>query len=69
MISKAQLKADIDTLDDSCLDVLHRILAVLKTSQPESACSSVSPVNPLKGSVLFETDLLSPIDESWDAER
>lgn len=24
--------------------------------------------NPLKDSILFETDLISPIDETWDAE-
>jgi prevent-host-death family protein len=25
--------------------------------------------NPLKGSVLFQGDLISPIDESWDSAR
>jgi hypothetical protein len=25
--------------------------------------------NPLKGSVTFEKDILSPIDEQWDAVR
>jgi prevent-host-death family protein len=25
--------------------------------------------NPLKGSIVFETDLIEPIDEDWDALR
>ena len=28
-----------------------------------------SQINPLKGSVIFENDLISPINVSWDAEQ
>jgi len=27
-----------------------------------------NPINPLKDSILYEGDVLSPIDEVWDAD-
>jgi hypothetical protein len=30
--------------------------------------SQSDPINPLKDSILFEGDLISPIDEVWDAD-
>lgn len=37
----------------------------------ENQESTPSPVegNPLKGSILFETDLISPIDEPWETDQ
>lgn len=69
MISKASLKEDIDALDESQLETVHRILTLLKSS-PSALTETTAPMNnPLKGSVLFEDDLVSPIEEPWDAAR
>lgn len=69
MASKAQLKAEIDALDDSRLEVLQRILTLLRAPSPPRTNTAALHANPLKDSVLFEADLLSPIEETWDAER
>jgi len=69
MASKAQLKAEIDALDDSRLEMLHRILTLLRAPPPPQTNTAALHTNPLKDSVLFEADLLSPIEETWDAER
>jgi len=69
MINREQLKLEIDTIDDAYLEILHRIILALKQpSLTSTPLTNLSEVNPLKGSVIFEHDLLSPIDVSWDAE-
>ncbi len=70
MISREQLKLEIDSVDDTHIEVLHRIILALKTPN----LSPINPikkseVNPLKGSILFENDIISPIDATWDAEQ
>lgn len=70
MISRASLKEDIDALDESQLETVHRILTLLKSSPLALTTQTTAPMNnPLKGSVLFEDDLVSPIEEPWDAAR
>ncbi len=49
----------------------HETLIVTKHGKPVARVLpyvAQSDVNPLKDSVLFETDLVSPIDDAWDAE-
>ncbi|MCZ6876445.1 MAG: type II toxin-antitoxin system Phd/YefM family antitoxin [bacterium] len=49
----------------------HETLIVTKHGKPVARVlpySAPSDVNPLRDSVLFETDLVSPIDEAWDVE-
>ncbi len=49
----------------------HETLIVTKHGKPVARVlpyAAESDVNPLKDSVLFETDLVSPIDEAWDVE-
>lgn len=70
MINREQLKLEIDTVDDAHIEILHRIIQALKqpwltTTLPTDS----SRINPLKGSVIFEHDLISPINVSWDAEQ
>lgn len=70
MINREQLKLEIDSVDDVHIEVLHRIIMALK--QPLLTSTSItmySEINPLKDSIIFEHDLISPIDVSWDAEQ
>ncbi|WP_394752290.1 hypothetical protein [Crenothrix sp.] len=70
MISREQLKHDIDSVNEAHIETLHRIILALK--QPLSSVTSVtSPKepNPLKGSVIFEQDLMTPIGDSWNVEQ
>ena len=49
----------------------HETLIVTKHGKPVARVlpySAPSDVNLLRDSVLFETDLVSPIDEAWDVE-
>jgi hypothetical protein len=65
MTTREQLKADLDEVADSNLEVLHRIIVALKHDpSSESASPGVRQSNPLKGSVTFEKDILSPADAS-----
>jgi hypothetical protein len=70
MIDREQLKLEIDTVDDAHIEILHRIIQAFKqpllTAVPPTDCNQI---NPLKGSVIFERDLISPINVSWDAEQ
>lgn len=51
----------------------HETLVVTKYGKPVARIvpytSSESEKNPLKGSVVFEDDLISPVDVEWDACR
>ena len=70
MINREQLKLEIDSVDDVNLELLHRLILALKQPLLTSiAIATTSEINPLKGSVIFEQDLMEPIDISWDAEQ
>ena len=46
-------------------------ILILKNSKPLFRISLVKnpePANILKGSIIFENDILSPIDDNWDSE-
>ena len=45
-----------------------KTIRVIVLENQESTPSSVEG-NPLKGSILFETDLISPIDEPWNTDQ
>lgn len=48
----------------------HRSVIVTKRGRPVARVVPIDDTPPdLTGSVLFEGDLLSPIDEKWDAEK
>mgnify|MGYP003338017379 CR=1 FL=1 len=69
MISREQLKIEIDSVDDAHIEILYRIIQSLKISVWASQNPSIfSDFNSLKDSIIFENDLISPIDVSWYAE-
>ncbi len=47
-----------------------RALVVTKRGKPVAKVTPLDDAEPpdLRGSVLWETDILSPIEETWDAE-
>ncbi len=70
MTRREQIKKEIDEISDDYLETLHRIIMALKSdsaaaSRPEFPFKG----NPLKNSVLFENDLISPVDEAWDVDQ
>jgi hypothetical protein len=70
MINREQLKLEIDSVDDDKLEVLRRLILALKQPFLTSiAIARTSEINPLKGSIIFEQDLMEPIDISWNAEQ
>ncbi|HAE40481.1 MAG TPA: hypothetical protein DCG57_17885 [Candidatus Riflebacteria bacterium] len=68
MISRDQLKKDIDSVNDNDLETLHRIIQALRKplSKPKDIDANEKP---LLGSIIFEKDLISPISEPWDADQ
>jgi hypothetical protein len=68
MINREQLKLAIDLIDDTHLEILHRILLAFRNPHSTSAKFS-GETNPLKGSITFESDIISPIDMSWEVEQ
>jgi hypothetical protein len=70
MMDREQLKREIDLIDESQIEVLSRIIWALTHSDIEAkSWGRSNSVNPLKDSILFEDDLISPIETSWDAEQ
>jgi len=67
MISREQLKLEIDRVDDHTLSILSQIVMALKSSKTPEQNWSVN--NPLKNSVIYEGDIISPIDEVWDVDQ
>lgn len=57
-----------------CLALLDRVaetgeeLVVTKRGKPVARLVPVEPPKPLRGSVVWEGDLISPIGEDWAAE-
>jgi len=63
---------------EQCLALLEEVrqtrqpLLVTRHGKPVAEISpyiprEMDPVNPLKGSILYQGDLISPIDEKWDS--
>ncbi|MFN7714300.1 MAG: hypothetical protein ACK5QS_02295 [Pseudanabaenaceae cyanobacterium] len=70
MISRESLKTAIDAIDDSQLEILHRIILAFSKPIPHPVNHTLSEnINPLKGSIVFENDVISPIDLLWEAEQ
>jgi hypothetical protein len=71
MITREQLKIEVDSVDDSNIEVLHKIILALSKNDDQLIAHPQQSrlINPLKGSVVFESDLISPIDEVWEAEQ
>ena len=70
MISRETLKTAIDTIDDTQLEILHRVILAFSKPIPNPVNHRPSEnINPLKGSIVFENDIISPIDLLWEAEQ
>ena len=69
MINREQLKNELDSVDDATINILHNVIIALKQKGESSHFLTNWLVdNPLKNSVIYEKDILAPIDENWDAE-
>ncbi|KOR32595.1 hypothetical protein TI05_06315 [Achromatium sp. WMS3] len=70
MITKEQLKADIDVMDERHFEVIHQIMNTLMMSLAQhNSVADIGYTNPLKNSVIFEHDIVSPIDATWNLEQ
>ena len=70
MISREILKTAIDTIDDTQLEILHRIILAFSNPIPHTVNHTLlENINQLKGSIVFENDIISPIDLLWQAEQ
>jgi hypothetical protein len=74
MTNREQLKLALDSADDSMINVLNSVLIALKQTMPTSTSTSTSKTdwfanNPLKNTVIYEKDVISPIEEVWDVEQ
>ena len=70
MITREQLKAEIDLVDETQIEVLHKIIrALIKPVSQSPDEIQTTQTDLLKGSVTFEKDILSPIDEQWSADH
>jgi hypothetical protein len=69
MISRQQIIDEIQGIDQPNLEILYHIIEALKNSNGVVVeAPNTEEKNLLKGSILYEGDLLSPIDEAWVAE-
>ena len=70
MISREQLKLELDSLDETTINVLHHVIMALKQNVP-TANNEINWLvnNPLKNSVIYEKDIITPIDEDWYVEQ
>ena len=69
MISRQQIIDEIQGIDQPNLEILYHIIEALKNSNGVVAeAPNTEEKNLLKGSILYEGDLLSLIDEAWEAE-
>ncbi len=71
MLSREQLKNDIDAVSEQNLETLYQIILVFQKLSPTKPQNSILPniSNPLKDSVTFEHDLILPIDVSWNDQE
>ena len=69
MINREQLKNELDSVDDATINILHDVIIALKKNGESSDFLTNWLVNnPLKNSVIYEKDIISPIDENWDVD-
>ena len=58
-----------------CLDILDEVadtgqeFVVTKRGRPVAKLGPVEEPRSLRGSVVWEGDILSPIDDDWEADR
>lgn len=70
MTKREQIKKEIDEISDDYLETLHRIIVALKSEAKIGPVTTASfKENPLKDSLVFEKDIITPIDEAWDSEQ
>jgi hypothetical protein len=70
MITREQFKAELDAVDDLTINILHGVMVALTQKVSTSSNQADwSTKNPLKNSIVYEDDVLSPIDEVWDVEK
>jgi hypothetical protein len=70
MTRREQIKKEIDEIEDSHLETLHRIIVALKFSKvSDNQTETEFKDNPLKNSIIFENDIISPLDELWSANQ
>ncbi len=69
MINREQLKNELDSVDDATINILHDvIIALKKNGESSNFLTNWFVNNPLKNSVIYEKDIISPIDENWDVD-
>ncbi len=71
-IPAGQFKAKCLALLDEVAKT-HELLVVTKHGKPVACLTPYTPLehekkNPLKGSVLFEKNIISPIDVNWEVD-
>ena len=65
MISREQLKLEIDSIHETYIEILHRIILAFQQPNPTpTGVVMTKEINPLKNSITFERDLVSPINVS-----
>ena len=70
MINREQLKHEIDSVNEAHIETLYHIILAFRQPLSSVTSSALShEPNPLKGSVIFEQDLLAPIGDLWDVEQ
>lgn len=66
MITIEQLRSEIEGVNPNNIEILYRIAQLLQSKT--NVQKKTRFINPLRGSITFEKDIISPIDESWDAD-
>jgi hypothetical protein len=70
MTNREKLKLEIDSVDDVTINILHHLVMALKQTAPISNNENNWLVNnPLKNSIIYEKDIVSPLDENWDVDQ
>jgi len=68
MITIEQLKSEIEGISSNNIEMLHCIVQLLKSKANITDQPKLGVNNPLKGSITFENDIISPIDEHWEVD-
>ena len=68
MITIEQLNSEIEGISPNNMEVLYRIAQLLQSNTKQNNQSSSEIKNPLKGSITFENDIISPIDGNWEVD-
>jgi hypothetical protein len=70
MTIREQIKKEIDELSDDYLETLHKIIVALKAGANANSDSiGQYKENPLQNSIVFEKDIVSPINENWEVDQ